>query len=46
VRNPIYFAITAIWIAAVAFIVYGHRRDGLALTNRQARSEPATEAAR
>jgi uncharacterized membrane protein YfcA len=46
VRNPIYFAITAIWIAAVAFVVYGHRRDGLPLTNRQARSEPATEAAR
>jgi hypothetical protein len=46
VRNPIYLAITAIWIAAVAFVVYCHRRDGLPLTNRRARAEPATEAAR
>jgi uncharacterized membrane protein YfcA len=33
-RNPVYLALAAIWIAAVSFVVYKHRRDGLPLTNR------------
>jgi uncharacterized membrane protein YfcA len=45
VRNPVYLAIAAVWIAAVAFVVYRHRRDGLPLTNRRASAEPATESA-
>jgi uncharacterized protein len=45
VRNPIYLAITAIWIAAVSFVVYRHRREGLPLTNSRGRAEPVTETA-
>jgi uncharacterized membrane protein YfcA len=33
-RNPVYFVLAAIWIAAVSFVVYKHRRDGLPLTHR------------
>jgi uncharacterized protein len=43
VRNPIYLAITLIWIAAIAFVVHRHRRDGIPLTNRRPSAEPATE---
>jgi uncharacterized protein len=43
VRNPVYLMIVAVWIAAVSFVVYRHRRDGLPLTNRRPRAEPATE---
>jgi uncharacterized membrane protein YfcA len=45
VRNPIYLAIAALWIVAMAFVVRRHRRDGVPLTNRIPRSEPATESA-
>jgi uncharacterized membrane protein YfcA len=43
VRNPIYLAIVLIWIAAVTFVVYRHRREGLPLTNRRRSAEPAAE---
>jgi uncharacterized membrane protein YfcA len=33
-RNPVYLVLALIWIAAVSFVVYKHRRDGLPLTNR------------
>jgi protein-S-isoprenylcysteine O-methyltransferase Ste14 len=45
VRNPIYLAIVVAWIAAVSFVVYRHRREGLPLTNSRGRAEPATETA-
>jgi uncharacterized membrane protein YfcA len=45
VRNPIYLIITLVWIAAVSFVVYRHRREGLPLTNARPSAEPATEAA-
>jgi uncharacterized membrane protein YfcA len=45
VRNPVYLVIVAVWIAAVSFVVYRHRRDGLPLTNRRATTEPVTESA-
>jgi uncharacterized protein len=44
VRNPIYLVIVVVWIAAVCFVVYRHRREGLPLTNRTPRVEPAPEA--
>jgi uncharacterized membrane protein YfcA len=43
VRNPVYFGIVVVWIAAVAFVVYRHRREGLPLTNRRTSAEPAAE---
>jgi uncharacterized protein len=43
VRTPIYLAIVLVWVAAVSFVVYRQRRDGLPLTNRRTGSEPATE---
>jgi uncharacterized membrane protein YfcA len=45
VRSPIYLAIVVVWVAAVSFVVYRHRQDGLPLTNRRASAEPATESA-
>jgi hypothetical protein len=45
VRNPVYLAIAAIWIAALAFVVHRHRQEGLPLTNRRRPAEPATEPA-
>jgi uncharacterized protein len=49
VRNPVYIAIVVVWVAAVSFVVYLHKRDGLPLTNRLPRrdrsAEPATETA-
>jgi uncharacterized membrane protein YfcA len=32
-RNPVYLALAIVWVAAVSFVVYRHRRDGLPLTN-------------
>jgi uncharacterized protein len=43
VRNPVYVAIILVWIAAVSFVVYRHRREGLPLTNRRASAEPVPE---
>jgi hypothetical protein len=40
VRNPIYLAIVVIWIAAVWFVVYRHRREGVPLTNSRAGPSP------
>jgi uncharacterized protein len=45
VRNPIYLAIVVVWVAAVSFVVYRHRRAGLPLTNRGPRREALTEPA-
>ena len=33
-RNPVYLVLALIWIAAVSYVVYKHRREGLPLTNR------------
>jgi uncharacterized protein len=33
-RNPVYLVLALTWIAAVSYVVYKHRRDGLPLTNR------------
>jgi uncharacterized membrane protein YfcA len=45
VRNPVYLAIAAVWIAALAFVVHRHRQEGLPLTNRRRPAEPAAEPA-
>jgi uncharacterized protein len=45
VRNAIYLAIVAVWVAAMLFVVYRHRREGVPLTNRRPTAEPATEPA-
>jgi uncharacterized membrane protein YfcA len=45
VRNPIYLAIVLVWVAAVALVVYQHRRDGLPLTNTRPRRKPGAEPA-
>jgi uncharacterized protein len=45
VRNPIYLAIVVVWVAAVSFVVYRHRRAGLPLTNRGPSREALTEPA-
>jgi uncharacterized membrane protein YfcA len=45
VRNPIYLAIVLVWVAAVALVVYQHRRDGLPLTNKRPRRKPGAEPA-
>jgi uncharacterized membrane protein YfcA len=45
-RNPVYLALAVIWISAVSFVVYRHRREGLPLMNgaRDSRaSQPARE---
>jgi hypothetical protein len=45
-RNPVYVALAVIWISAVSFVVYRHRREGLPLMNgaRHSRaSQPARE---
>lgn len=44
-RNPVYLALAVIWISAVSFVVYRHRREGLPLTNG-ARSSRASQPAR
>jgi uncharacterized protein len=33
VRNPIYVALALVWIAAISYVVYRHRRDGIPLTH-------------
>ncbi len=33
VRNPVYLVLAIIWIAAVSYVVYRHRRDGIPLTH-------------
>jgi uncharacterized membrane protein YfcA len=33
-RTPIYLGLALVWIAAVSYVVYKHRREGLPLTNR------------
>jgi uncharacterized membrane protein YfcA len=43
VRNPVYLTIAIVWIAAVALVVYRHRREGLPLTNRPPTAQPAAE---
>lgn len=47
VRWPAYFAIAAIWVGAVAWVVRAHKRDGLPLVNPrpERRPVPATETA-
>ena len=45
VRNPVYLAIVVVWVAAVSFVVYRHRRAGLPLTNRGPSREALTEPA-
>jgi uncharacterized membrane protein YfcA len=44
-RNPLYTVLVLVWVAAVAFVVYRHRREGLPLTNG-VRSGRATRPAR
>jgi uncharacterized membrane protein YfcA len=46
VRNPVYFVLALIWIAAIGYVVYLHRRDGIPLTHlprREHAGEPAPE---
>jgi uncharacterized protein len=33
-RTPVYLVLALLWIAAVSYVVYKHRREGLPLTNR------------
>jgi uncharacterized protein len=33
-RTPVYLVLILMWIAAVSYVVYKHRREGLPLTNR------------
>jgi uncharacterized protein len=35
IREPVYAALVAIWLLAIAVVVRRHRRDGIALTNRE-----------
>jgi uncharacterized membrane protein YfcA len=35
VREPVYAAIMAVWLFAIGVVVRRHRRDGIALTNRE-----------
>jgi uncharacterized protein len=34
-REPVYAAVLAVWLLAIAVVVRRHRRDGIALTNRE-----------
>jgi uncharacterized membrane protein YfcA len=46
VRDPVYFVLALIWVAAIAYVVYLHRRDGVPLMNlphRERTGEPAPE---
>jgi hypothetical protein len=45
VRGWTYAAIVVVWIAAVAFVVRAHRRDGSPLLNGKQHREPAVDAA-
>jgi uncharacterized membrane protein YfcA len=49
VRWPVYLALGAVWVGAIALVVRWHRREGLPLTNRReprrARPTPASESA-
>ncbi len=49
VRWPVYLALGAVWVGAIAFVVRWHRREGLPLTNRHEprppRPTPASESA-
>ena len=45
-RNPVYLVLALIWVAAVSYVVYLHRRDGIPLTHgwrRDSAGEPAPE---
>jgi hypothetical protein len=45
-RDPVYVVLALVWVAAVSFVVYKHRRDGIPLTHgwrRERSGEPATE---
>jgi uncharacterized protein len=44
-RGWTYVALTALWAAAVAWVVRAHRRDGAPLLNRERSREPALDAA-
>ncbi|HEX7256156.1 MAG TPA: sulfite exporter TauE/SafE family protein [Gaiellaceae bacterium] len=50
VREPVYAAVLAVWLLAVAVVVRRHRQDGIALTNRAPRRPrrlvPASELVR
>jgi hypothetical protein len=46
-RNPVYALLAAVWVFAISFVVYRHRREGLPLTNglrSEASGQPAGEA--
>jgi uncharacterized protein len=46
VRDPVYLVLALIWVAAIAYVVYLHRRDGVPLMNlphRERAGEPAPE---
>jgi uncharacterized protein len=43
-RNPVYVVLALVWIAAISYVVYLHKRDGIPLTNGF-RREPVGEAA-
>jgi uncharacterized protein len=46
VRGPVYLVLVLIWVAAVAYVVYRHRRDGIPLTHSlrtERAGEPAPE---
>ena len=47
IRWPTYLAIAGVWMAAVAYVVVRHRREGIPLTRppRRVAAEPATETA-
>lgn len=40
-REPVYAAVVAAWLLAIAVVVCRHRREGIALTNRELRARPA-----
>jgi uncharacterized membrane protein YfcA len=46
-RNPVYAVLAAVWVFAISFVVYRHRREGLPLTNgvrEKPSAQPAGEA--
>ena len=46
VREPVYAAVLAVWLLAIAVVVRQHRQEGVALTNRvPRRSQPLALAA-
>jgi uncharacterized membrane protein YfcA len=44
-RNPVYGVLAGVWVFAISFVVYRHRREGLPLTNG-VRPKPAAQPAR